>query len=80
MSNPSQEFSGKRLLNVEEAAIYLGLSARTLYNRCAPKAADPFPVKPKRVGKALRFDIRELDRFIDSLGSLDNKSSVREIS
>ncbi len=57
----------KRLLSVSEAATYLGLSARTLYNRCAPKAADPFPVKPKRIGKAVRFDIRDLDNYVDSL-------------
>jgi predicted DNA-binding transcriptional regulator AlpA len=63
----NQGFSGKRLLNVEEAAQYLGLAPRTLYNRCAPKAADPFPVKPKRVGKCVRFDIRDLDAYIDSL-------------
>lgn len=74
-----QGFTGKRLLKVEEAAVYLGLSARTLYNRCAPKAMSPFPVKPKRVGKALRFDLRDLDAYIDSL-SLDIQSSAPEIS
>lgn len=61
------ELSGKRLLNVLEAGQYLGLSARTLYNRCAPKAMSPFPVKAKRVGKSLRFDIRDLDAYIDGL-------------
>jgi len=57
----------KRLLTVEEAASYLGISPRTLYNQAAPKAKKPFPVKPKRVGKLLRFDIRELDSYIDAL-------------
>lgn len=58
----------KRLLTVEETAQYLGLSPRTLYNRISRGAKDPFPVKPKRVGRAVRFDIRELDSYIDSLG------------
>jgi predicted DNA-binding transcriptional regulator AlpA len=74
-----QGFAGKRLLKVEEAAVYLGLSARTLYNRCAPKASNPFPVRAKRVGKALRFDLRDLDAYIDSL-SLDSQFSAPEIS
>lgn len=58
----------RRLLSVEEAAVYLGLSPRTLYNGVAPKSKDPFPVKAKRLGKRVLFDIHELDRFVDSLG------------
>lgn len=70
------EILGKRLLTVAEAGRYLGLSPRTLYNRCAPKAVDPFPVRPKRVGKAVRFDIRDLDAYVDSLAPIDSQSSV----
>ncbi len=47
----------KRLLSVEETASYLGISARTIYNRVAPKSKNPFPVRPKRIGKLVRFDI-----------------------
>lgn len=60
-------FAGKRLLNIQETGQYLGISPRTLYNRCAPKAVNPFPVRAKRVGKSLRFDLRDLDTYIDSL-------------
>jgi predicted DNA-binding transcriptional regulator AlpA len=66
-------FTSTRLLNIIEAGRYLGISPRTLYNRCAPKAAVPFPVKPKRVGKSVRFDLRDLDAYIDSL---DHQSSA----
>ena len=59
----------KRLLSVEEAGVYLGLSPRTIYNGVAPKSKDPFPVKPKRFGKKVLFDIRDLDKFVDKLGS-----------
>ncbi len=57
----------KRLLPVEEAAAYLGLSPRTLYNGSARRSKDPFPVKPKRIGRKLLWDIRELDSYVDSL-------------
>ncbi len=58
-----------RLLTVEETAVYLSLSARTIYNGIAPKSKKPFPIKPKRIGKAVRFDRKALDEFIDSLDS-----------
>ena len=57
----------RRLLSVEEAAIYLGLSPRTIYNAVAPKSRRPFPVKPKRVGKLVKFDLRDLESYIESL-------------
>lgn len=56
-----------RLMSVEEAAEYLNVSPRTLYNRIAPKAKNPFPVRPKRIGKLVRFDRGQLDQWIDSL-------------
>jgi excisionase family DNA binding protein len=55
----------KRLLSVDEAAAYLGLAPRTIYNAIAPKSRNPFPVRPVRIGKLRKFDIRDLDRFID---------------
>jgi len=57
----------KRLYTIQETAAYLNIAERTLYNRVAPKAKDPFPVKAKRIGKLLRFDKRDLDAYIDSL-------------
>lgn len=59
--------STKRLLSVEETARYLGLSPRTIYNQIAPKSKRPFPVKAKRIGKLVKFDIRDLDRYVDTL-------------
>ena len=68
----SEEKQAKRLLSIKETAIYLGLSPRTLYNAVAPKSKVPFPVKPKRIGKLVRFDIRDLDKYVDSLNALDS--------
>jgi predicted DNA-binding transcriptional regulator AlpA len=61
------KFATKRLLSVEETAKYLGISPRTLYNAVAPKSKNPFPVKPKRVGKLVKFDIRDLEKYVESL-------------
>jgi len=58
---------GVRLLNVPQTARYLGIGVQTLYNRIAPGAKDPFPIKPKTIGRLKRFDRCELDKFIDSL-------------
>ena len=54
----------KRLLSVEEAAGYLSISPRTIYNEISKKT---FPVKPKRWGKRVLFDVRDLDTYIDSM-------------
>ena len=57
----------RRLLSAQEAADYLGLSVRTLYNQIGRKAKVKFPVRAKRIGKLLKFDLKELDDYIDSL-------------
>lgn len=57
----------KRLLTIPETASYLGISKRTIYNGTSRKSKNPFPVRPKRIGKAIRFDLRDLERYIDSL-------------
>ena len=57
----------KRLLSVRDTAAYLGdISERTIYNGIAPKAKNKFPIRPIRIGKSIRFDIEDLDRFIES--------------
>jgi hypothetical protein len=56
-----------RLLNVNDTAKYLGIAPKTLRNRLGPKAQNPFPVKPKRIGRRVLFDLKELDAFVDGL-------------
>lgn len=63
----SEQAIGKRLLSVEETAEYLGLSPRTIYNAVARKSKRPFPIKPKRLGKLVKFDRKDVDAYIDSL-------------
>ncbi len=63
----------KRLLSVEETASYLGLSARTVYNQISPSSKVPFPIRPKRWGKRVLFDIRDLDKYVDALDRASNE-------
>ena len=67
MENENNKHYWKRLLNVEEAAAYLNLSPRTLYNGIAPKSKNPMPIKVRRIGKLVKFDIRDLESYVDSL-------------
>lgn len=68
MEQPSTPQFLPRLLGVTEAARYLGISAKTIRNRLGPRAEDPFPVRPKRIGRRVLFDRHELDAYADSLG------------
>jgi hypothetical protein len=59
----------KRLLTRAEAAQYCGLGS------------SPPPVRPKRIrpGKqGLRYDVRDLDAWIDNLGRGDQDSGSRD--
>ena len=49
---------GRRLLNVREAAQYLGLEVDTVYRKARLREV------PK-VGRALRFDVKALEQFIE---------------
>ena len=51
---------GKRLLNVKEAAQYLGLSVDTVYKKARLREL-PYV----KVGRALRFDVKALERFVE---------------
>jgi len=62
-----QNFEGKRLLSVEEAARYLNLSKWTVYNRISRNTKRPFPFKIRRLGRLPKFDILDLERYVDSL-------------
>jgi len=56
----SNEFVGRRLLNVKEAARFLALEVDTVYKKARLREL-PFV----KVGRALRFDVEALQRFIE---------------
>jgi len=51
---------GKRLLKAEEAARYLGLKVDTVYKKARLRE-----LPAVKVGRALRFDVEALQRFIE---------------
>jgi len=51
---------GKRLLTVREAAEYLGMAPGTLYNWASARR-----VTTVKMGRSLKFDIRDLERMIE---------------
>jgi predicted DNA-binding transcriptional regulator AlpA len=57
----------KRWFGIKETAEYLGISHKTLYNQTSPKSENPFPVKPKRLGRKILFDRLELDSYLESI-------------
>jgi len=57
----------RRMLSVRESAVYVGIAEKTLRNRIGLKAGYPFPVKPKRIGGRVLFDVKDLDIYLDKL-------------
>jgi excisionase family DNA binding protein len=51
---------GRRLLNVEEAAGYLGLKVDTVYKKARLREL-PYV----KVGRALRFDVKAGERYVE---------------
>ncbi|WP_435550209.1 helix-turn-helix domain-containing protein [Desulfobacterium sp. N47] len=56
-----------RMLSVDETARYIGIAPKTIRNRIGLKAKIVFPIKPKRIGGRVLFDVKDLDAYIDSL-------------
>jgi hypothetical protein len=61
----------KRLFTLQEAANYLGLPTKRIYEavrrRATQEARERFPVKPKRHGKIWLFEKKDLDAYADSI-------------
>ncbi|MFA7455641.1 MAG: helix-turn-helix domain-containing protein [Desulfobulbaceae bacterium] len=66
--------ASRRLLTVDETAQYLGLAPVTVRKGLGRKAKKPFPVKPIRIGRAVRFDVNDLNAFIEA--SKDNAKAA----
>jgi len=69
----------RRLLNIREVADRLGIAQQTIYNGLSRRTQKPFPIPPKRWGRKVLFDSRDVDNYIDSMpyaDPLDGVSSV----
>ena len=58
----------RRMLGINEVADYLGLSPQTIRNKLA---AGTFPIKTKRIGRLLKWDRRDVDRYLDKLPTIN---------
>jgi hypothetical protein len=64
-----------RLLSTAEAAMYCGIGVESFLNQC--------PVRAKRVRpgrRGLRYDVRQLDEWIDSLPAADGEHDPKPIT
>jgi len=55
--------SGKRFLTKKELAKYLGMSAGTISNQIS---SGTFPIRVKRMGQSVRFDMREILDYLET--------------
>lgn len=63
-----ESITTSRLATTEEAAFYLGVSKSFLDNdRCQRRHGIPF----HRIGRAIRYDLRELDQWLIQNRALD---------
>ena len=62
--NNANAFYGRALLSVGELAGILGIRPQTIYNKMSQGL---FPIKHKKIGKLVKFDSRELNKYLDSL-------------
>ena len=56
----------RRFVNSDEAAYWLGISRRTLYNNLST-GSFPKEIRPSKWGSKLRFDRVALERYADKL-------------
>jgi excisionase family DNA binding protein len=54
----------RKLLSVTEVAKRFGLAKKTVYNQLSQGL---FPVKHKKIGRLVKFDSIEVEKFIESL-------------
>lgn len=55
--------SGKRFLTKKELGKYLGIAAGTISNQMSNGV---FPIRSKKVGRHVRFDMREVLEYLDT--------------
>ena len=60
-------YSENQLLKVNELAKILKISDRTIYNGICRRAKRRFPIPVKRIGRSVRFDVRDVKKYIKSI-------------
>ncbi len=58
----------RRMMDIQDLSAYTGLSRQTIYNKLS---AGTFPIKTKRIGRRLKWDRRDVDRYLDQLPTIN---------
>jgi predicted DNA-binding transcriptional regulator AlpA len=56
----------KRLYTVKETAQILNIAPQSIYNAIS-RNKNTFPIKHKKLGKSVRFDIKDIESFIEKI-------------
>jgi len=54
----------KRMIGVKELAEYIGLRPQTIRNKVN---CGTFPIPTKKIGRLLKWERRDVDKYLDSL-------------
>ena len=57
----------KRMININELSDIINIKPQTIRNRLS---YGTFPISPKKIGGSLRWDLRDVNRYIDNLKPL----------
>ena len=58
----------RRIMDIHELSDYTGFSPQTIYNQLS---AGTFPIKTKRIGRRLKWDRRDVDRYLDQVPTIN---------
>jgi len=58
----------KRMLDISDLAIRIGLKPQTIRNKLN---CGTFPIKTKKIGRKLLWDIGDVDKFLDGLRAIN---------
>ena len=61
----------REYLTVREVSELLDISVSAIYNGTARNTAYPFPIKPIRIGRRVRFSKKKIEEFIEQMHSED---------
>jgi len=54
----------KRMMGIEELSKYIGLKPQTIRNKIS---SGTFPIPTKKIGRLLKWDRKDVDRYLDRL-------------
>lgn len=58
----------KRMLDINDLATCIGLKPQTIRNKLN---CGTFPIKTKKIGRKLLWDINDVDKFLDGLKAIN---------